>query len=79
MAAPASMGIFFIAQPRCPVRVAQHPGATRSEDTGSSFGIVVDDVRKMAMLFGVVEVQHLVGVLHSLDELAPPVVAAAGM
>ena len=79
MAAPAGMRIFFIAQPQCPVRVAQHPGATRSEDTGSSFGIVVEDVRKMAMLLGVVEVQHLVGVLHSLDELARPTVATAGM
>ena len=43
-----------------------------------SFGIVVEDVRKMAMLFVVVEVQHLVGVLQSLGELARPTVANAG-
>ena len=64
MTAPAGVRVFFIAQPQCPVRVAQHPGANRAEDTGYSFGIVVEDVCKMAMLLVVVEVQHLVGVLQ---------------
>ena len=78
VAAPAGVRVFFIAQPQCPVRVAQYPGANRAEDTGCSFGIVVEDVCKMAMLLVVVEVQHLVGVLHSLGELARTTVAGAG-
>ena len=32
--APAGVRVFFIAQPQCTVRVAQHPGANRRPDTG---------------------------------------------
>ena len=36
------------------------------------------NIREMAMLLAVVEGQHLVAVLQSLDELAHPEVAGAG-
>ena len=62
--APAGVRVLFIAQPQCPIRVAQYPGANRAVDTGLSFGILVEEICKMAMLLVVVEVQHLVGVLH---------------
>ena len=76
MTAPAGVRVFFIVQPHCPVRVAQYPGANRAEDTSRSFGIMVEDVRKVAMLFVIIEIQRLVGVLHGLGELARPTVAS---
>ena len=76
---PAGVRVLFIAQPQCPVRITQHPGANRAIDTGQSFGILVEEVSKMAMLLVVVEVQHLVGVLQDLGELTRPTVASAGV
>src|SRR4051812_11809016 len=75
--APAGVRVFFFAQPQCPVQVAQSPVTDRAKDTGYGLGIVIEDVCKMAMLFGVVEVQHLIGVLNGLGELAHPAVAGA--
>jgi hypothetical protein len=69
VAAPAGMGVFFVVLPQCPVRIAQHPATNRAEDTGYGFGIVVEGVRKMVMLFVVVEVQHCFSVLKDLGEL----------
>ena len=63
--APAGMRVFFMAQPQCPVGVTQHPGAYRAEEPATVFGSV-EDVREVAMLFVVVEIQHLVGVLADL-------------
>ena len=70
VAAPSGVRVLFIAQSRCSVRVAQYPGANRAHDPGMSFGILVEEVRNVAMLLGVVEVQHLVGVLQNFGELA---------
>ena len=59
MTAPVRVRVFFIAQPQCPVRVTQHPGANRAEETGHSFGIAIEEVCQTTMLFVVVEVPHL--------------------
>jgi hypothetical protein len=72
--APASVRIFFIAQPHRPVGITQYPGANRGKKTGQSFGVLVEDVCQMAMLLVVVEVHHAISVLQNLGELAQPIV-----
>jgi hypothetical protein len=47
-------------------------------NTGRTFVILVEDVRKMTMLFGIVEVQHPVGMLQGVDALLKFKVDGAG-
>src|ERR1700733_2365450 len=77
MTAAAGMRVRFIAQPQCPIRIAQHPGANRGQETDLRLGILVEDVRKMPMGLGIVEVQHLVSVFNGFSEPARPTRADA--
>ena len=61
--APGCVRIFSSLSRFGPVQVAQYPGVPRISDTDRGFEIMVEDVCKMVMLLGVVELQHLVGVL----------------
>ena len=50
MAAPASVRILVIAELHGTIRIAEHPGPSGDEDTGSRLWVVVRDVREMAVL-----------------------------